>query len=47
MVRAAIEREQLFNDFISNIAENLGADDLKAWQKSWKEFVEKGGVRYE
>ena len=40
MVRATAKREKLFGAFISNIAENLGAEDIKAWQKSWKEFVE-------
>jgi hypothetical protein len=44
MVRFATEREKLFNDYISNIAEGLGACDSKEWQKNWQSFVENGGV---
>ncbi len=47
MVRVAAEREKLFNDYISRIAENIGACDCKAWQKDWELFAENGGVRNE
>lgn len=44
MVRFQTEREKLFNDYISRIAENIGACDCKAWQKDWELFAENGGV---
>lgn len=47
MVRFQAEREKLFNDYISRIAENIGACDCKAWQKDWELFAENGGVRHD
>lgn len=45
MVRVTSERDRLFNRFVSNIAEDLGADS-KTWQESWREFSENGGYQY-
>jgi hypothetical protein len=47
MVRATAEREELFKDYISRIAENIGACDCEAWQKDWELFAENGGFKYE